>query len=61
MTREEWKKRYDTDPAFRLERLLILHRRNYRKHGRTHPGAYERHIERAKAELKAPATQETQP
>lgn len=47
-----FKKRYEEDPEFRLQRLLILQRRNYRKQGGFPSArAYEYDIEKARREI----------
>ena len=50
MSKEEWVKRYYTDPAFRLERLLKLRKRHMRK-SIAHRDAYCFEIDRAKSDL----------
>lgn len=50
--REEWLRRYRTDPEFRLKRLLMLKRKNYRNQGGIQSrNAYDSDISSAKDEI----------
>jgi hypothetical protein len=55
----EWQQRWETDPKFRLDRLILLRKRHYREKGGPYAGsnAYDDAIAWARKEVAKEATQ----